>query len=80
MSDDMRQLVINEIVEVFEEEGVKYTDDLLELGVMELGVDSLTYAVLVARLEVKTGRDPFTEDPSRGYPKLLLDFVNAYLD
>jgi hypothetical protein len=42
-------------------------------------VDSLTYAVLVARLETKLGRDPFTEDPDRDYPKLLSDFVEAYL-
>lgn len=75
----MRAFVINEISEVFEAEGVRFKEEMLELGVMELGVDSLSYAVIVARLESKTGRDPFTEDPSRGYPKLLSDFVNAYL-
>jgi acyl carrier protein len=77
---DVRQIVIGEITEVFKEEGVVFNDTLLSQGVMEVGVDSLTYAVLVARLESKIGRDPFTENPQRGYPRILSDFVDAYLE
>ena len=79
MIEEIRQIVIHEIADLLKKEGVVCTGDSLNLGVMEIGVDSLTYAVLVARIESKTGRDPFTEDPSRAYPKLLSDFVNAYL-
>lgn len=80
MSVEIRHAVLEEIDIVFNEEGVKFNEGMLNLPVMDIGVDSLTYAVLVARLEVKIGRDPFTENPERGYPKLLSDFVDAYLD
>ena len=80
MSTDTRKIILNEIIVVFAEEGVTFDEEMLGLPVMDIGVDSLTYAVLVARLEVKIGKDPFTEQPERGYPKLLSDFVDAYLE
>ena len=80
MSVAIRRVVLEEIDLVFNEEGVIFNEGMLNLPVMDIGVDSLTYAVLVARLEAKIGRDPFTENPERDYPKLLLDFVEAYLD
>ena len=80
MSTDIRSIILDEINVVFSEEGVTFEEEMLSLPVMEIGVDSLTYAVLVARLEVKLGKDPFTEQPERGYPKLLSDFVDAYLE
>ena len=80
MSTDTRTIILNEISVVFSEEGVTFDEGMLGLPVMDIGVDSLTYAVLVARLEVKIGKDPFTEQPERGYPKLLSDFVEAYLE
>lgn len=80
MSVEIRHAVLEEIHIVFNEEGVTFNEGMLNLPVMDIGVDSLTYAVLVARLEAKIGRDPFTENPERGYPKLLSDFVDAYLD
>jgi acyl carrier protein len=77
---EVRAQIIEEIRETFAIEGVTYDDSMLDKGVMELGVDSLTYAVLVTRLQVKLGRDPFTENPELGYPRVLGDFVNAYLN
>ncbi len=79
MVNDVRAIVIQEIREAFLSEGVMYQDEMLEQETMKIGVDSLTYAVLVARLEQKLGRDPYTENPALGYPHLLIDFVNAYL-
>lgn len=76
----IREKVIEEIRETFLLEGVNYEDSMLQRGVMDLGVDSLTYAVLVARLHQELGVDPFTDNPALGYPTLLIDFVNAYLD
>jgi hypothetical protein len=79
MTRDIREIVIQEIVEVFQQEGLIFRDEMLDLGVMEIGLDSLAYAVLVARLQVKLGRDPFTENPNLGYPKSLEQFIDAYL-
>lgn len=75
-----REKVIEEIRETFLLEGVEFEESMLQQGVMDIGVDSLTYAVLVARLEQNLGIDPFTDNPDLGYPTLLIDFVNAYLD
>lgn len=78
MTTDIRGQVIKEITEVFSSEGVEFDSTMLSKPVMGIGVDSLAYAILVARLEQKLGRDPFTSNPELGYPELLEDFVKAY--
>ena len=78
MMSNIREIVISEIVEVFNQEGLIFSNEMLTLGVMEIGLDSLAYAVLVARLQVKLGRDPFTENPNLGYPSSLEQFIAAY--
>lgn len=80
MTIDIRNQVIKEIAEVFSAEGVEFDESMLSRPVMEIGVDSLAYAILVARLEQKFGQDPFTTNPELGYPELLEDFVKAYED
>ena len=79
MTIDVREIVLDEIRIVFEQEGVTFNEEMLTRNVMDIGVDSLTYAVLVARLQSRLGKDPYTENPNLGYPKLLGDFLNAYL-
>ena len=79
MKSEIRDVVIDEIKEVFGQEGLIFNEEMLSMGVMDIGVDSLTYAVLVARLQFRLGKDPFTENPELGYPKLLGDFLDAYL-
>jgi acyl carrier protein len=76
---DIETSVILEIISVFKEEGIEFDREMLEKPVLELGVDSLTYAILVTRLQNVTGRDPYTENPHLPYPRLLADFVQAYL-
>ncbi len=74
-----RDLIISEITAVFAEDGVDYSPDMLSKKVMELGVDSMTYAILVARLERLTGLDPFTAKSEAPYPETLEDFVQSYV-
>lgn len=73
-----RDLIISEITAVFAEDGVAFNTEMLEKRVMELGVDSMTYAILVARLERLTGLDPFTANSDLAYPETLEDFVKSY--
>ncbi len=49
-----------------------------DLVLLESGVDSLGFAILVTRLEMLLGYDPFTIDPNPVYPRTLGDFVAFY--
>lgn len=64
--------------ELLEEDGHRVpalTDDLL---LLESGLDSLGFAVLVTRLEEELGYDPFTLMEEPFYPKTLGEFVSLY--
>ena len=80
MSKVSRAIVIEQIRACFAEEGVLFHEGMLAKAVMELGVDSMTYAILVARLERETNLDPFTQNSDLPYPETLEDFVQAYVD
>jgi acyl carrier protein len=51
------------------------TDDL---NLLESGLDSLCFAILVARLEDELGRDPFSSSDDIEYPVTLGDFISLY--
>ena len=53
------------------------TDDLV---LLESGLDSLSFAILVAGLEDKLGVDPFTGREAREFPATLADFARCYQD
>jgi len=50
-------------------------DDLM---LAESGLDSLCFAILVARLEDELGVDPFLEDDGSGFPQTFGEFVGFY--
>ena len=45
---------------------------------LECGLDSLGYAMLVAQLEEELGFDPFTEQEITTYPSTFSEFVSIY--
>jgi len=49
-----------------------------ELVLLDSGLDSLCFAVLVARLEDQLGLDPFTASDDVAFPVTLGDFVRVY--
>ncbi len=49
-----------------------------DLALVDCGLDSLGFAVLVARLEDTLGIDPFTAAENAFFPVTLGDFVLAY--
>jgi acyl carrier protein len=51
------------------------SDDLV---LLDSGLDSLCFAILVARLEDTLGRDPFSTAEDVAFPVTLGDFVKAY--
>jgi len=51
-----------------------------DLVLLESGLDSLGFAVLVARLEDTLGIDPFTAAEDAMFPLTFGDFVKVYED
>ena len=52
---------------------IKNNDILLELG-----IDSLSYAIIVLKLEEELGYDPFTISQEAFYPTTFFEFVKFY--
>ena len=51
------------------------TDDL---KLIDCGLDSLSFAIVVARLEDALGVDPFSSDAAVDFPVTFGDFVRLY--
>jgi acyl carrier protein len=49
-----------------------------ELGLLETGLDSLCFAIIVARLEDRLGLDPFGADEEIDFPVTVGDFIRLY--
>jgi acyl carrier protein len=75
-----RLTITSEIQKVAGEQRVKLAPLSDDLVLMESGLDSLCFAILVARLEDSLGVDPFTASDDVTFPVTLGDFVKAYED
>jgi acyl carrier protein len=51
-----------------------------EMVLLESGLDSLCFAIIVARLEDQLGVDPFTASEDVYFPLTLGDFIQFYKD
>jgi acyl carrier protein len=49
-----------------------------KLKLLDSGLDSLSFALIVARLESELGFDPFEDDESVTFPVTFGDFVKLY--
>ena len=49
-----------------------------ELGLLETGLDSLCFAIIVVRLEDKFDIDPFRSEDEIGLPVTVGDFIRLY--
>ena len=75
----MREKIIEVMGEIAEAGGLKLVAPLLdETVLLESGLDSLGFAVLVTRLEEDLGYDPFTLMEEPVSPRTLGDFVAIY--
>ena len=76
---DLRQEVERAIRETTSERGKQLSGDLLDdLVLLESGLDSLDFAIVVARLEVKLDADPFAAMQRPVYPHTLGDLIQIY--
>jgi acyl carrier protein len=49
-----------------------------DLKLLESGLDSLSFAIIVAKLEDEVGFDPFNSDEAVEFPVTFGDFVRLY--
>jgi acyl carrier protein len=49
-----------------------------DLGLLETGLDSLCFAIIVARLEDELGVDPFSTEDEIDFPVTVGDFIRLY--
>lgn len=73
-----RVTITSEIQKVAAEQNVKLAPLSDDLVLVDSGLDSLCFAILVARLEDSLGVDPFTASDDITFPVTLGDFVKAY--
>ena len=74
----IKLMVISEIEQIAQQHQKRLaplTDDSI---LMNTGLDSLCFAVLVARLEDRLGVDPFSTSDDISFPVTLGDFVRVY--
>ena len=74
----VRDVIVGEIEALLREEGEPVPALPDEAVLLETGLDSLGFAVLVTRLEDALGYDPFTEMAEPVYPRTLGEFAAVY--
>jgi hypothetical protein len=74
----IRLTIMSQVEQVADEQRVKLPALSDELVLLDSGLDSLCFAILVARLEDTLGLDPFTASDDVYFPVTLGDFVMAY--
>lgn len=77
--ETIKNVIKTQFREVVESMNLSIRQQLTDgVVLLETGMDSLGFAVLVARLEQEFGYDPFVLLDSPVYPKTFLEFVNIY--
>ena len=74
----IRLTIMSQVEQVADEQRVKLPALSDELVLLDSGLDSLCFAILVARLEDTLGLDPFTASDDVYFPVTLGDSVMAY--
>jgi hypothetical protein len=74
----IREEVLTQFKQVAEEQNRRLAPLVDDLPLLESGLDSLCFAVIVARLEDVYGVDPFSAADDSPFPVTLGDFVKSY--
>jgi acyl carrier protein len=74
----VRLTITSQIEQVAQEQQVKLPPLTDTLVLLDSGLDSLGFAILVARLEDTLGFDPFTASDDVYFPVTLGDFIGVY--
>jgi len=78
---NIREIVLAAFKERLIESGITSPPELKDdLVLLESGLDSLGFAVLVVQLEAELGYDPFVLMDMPVYPQTLGEFIKIYED
>jgi acyl carrier protein len=73
-----RSRIISEIRAVAAEQNKSLEQLTDDLALLDSGLDSLCFAILVSRLEEVTGRDPFYSDRGLHSPRTVGELIALY--
>jgi acyl carrier protein len=74
----VKQAILSQMQQVADEQKKSLSPLTEDLILLDSGLDSLGFAILVARLEDTLGVDPFTASDDVYFPVTLGDFVRVY--
>ena len=78
MTMSIKLTIMDQMQQIAREHGKTLAPLRDDLVLLDSGLDSLGFAVLVARLEDTLGIDPFTAAEDAMFPLTLGDFVKVY--
>lgn len=74
----LRSIITEQFQQVAKEQKRKLAPLSDDLKLLDTGLDSLSFALIVARLEDAAGFDPFDTDDNVVFPVTFGDFVRLY--
>ena len=75
---NVRSQILDQFKQVGHEQGKRLGPLSDELPLLDLGLDSLCFAIIVSRLESVLGVDPFSENEDAPFPVKLGEFIRFY--
>ncbi|MEM7785693.1 MAG: acyl carrier protein [Planctomycetota bacterium] len=77
--DKIQETILKLVDEMLQQRDETYVGSVQPQDVLlESGLDSLGFAILVSRLEDELGYDPFSEADEVYYPQTFADFIAFY--
>ncbi|MGD0296386.1 MAG: phosphopantetheine-binding protein [Bryobacteraceae bacterium] len=74
----VRAVVVAQLNQIAQEQDKRLAPLVDDLALLDSGLDSLCFAIIVARLEDQLGIDPFSSAEDAGFPVTLGEFIRFY--
>ena len=75
---NVRSEILDQLKQVAHEQDRQLAPLSDELPLLDSGLDSLCFAILVSRLEIVLGVDPFSNNTDAPFPVKLGEFISFY--
>jgi hypothetical protein len=75
---NLRSEIIDQFTQVAREQGIPLAPLTDDLALLDSGLDSLCFAIVVTRLEGLLGADPFSSSENVLFPVTFGEFVRFY--
>ncbi len=75
---DIRSEVVSQFTRVAKEQDKQLAPLADDLALLDSGLDSLCFAIVVARLEGSLGLDPFSDNEDARFPVTFGEFIRFY--